>query len=61
MTHQVRMACKNDVDALLELAALTAGGLTNFPHDRGVLAERVAWSEQSCGVIIDSPQDELVV
>jgi len=58
MTHQVRMACKSDVDALLELAALTAGGLTNFPHDRGVLAERVAWSEQSCGAIIDSPQDE---
>lgn len=58
MTHRVRMACKNDLDALMELAALTGGGLTNFPHDRAALEERVAWSEQSCASKIDAPQDE---
>lgn len=45
MTHQVRMARRNDLDALMELAALTGGGMTNFPHDRSALAEKVAWSE----------------
>lgn len=58
MTHQVRMARRNDLDALMELAALTGGGMTNFPHDRSALAEKVAWSEQSCTTQIDAPQDE---
>jgi arginine N-succinyltransferase len=58
MAHQVRMARTNDLDALMELAALTGGGMTNFPHDRSALAEKVAWSEQSCTTQIDAPQDE---
>lgn len=58
MAHRVRMACKNDLDALMELAALTGGGLTNFPHDRKALEERIAWSERSCAARIDGPQDE---
>ncbi|MFN7176258.1 MAG: arginine N-succinyltransferase [Thermaurantiacus sp.] len=55
----VRPARAADLDALLELAALTGGGFTNLPHDGQALAERIAWSEESLGVARAEPEDEL--
>ena len=58
MTYRVRMARMDDLDAMMELAALTGGGLTNFPHDRSALEEKIGWSERSCSSSIDTPEDE---
>lgn len=58
MGHRVRMARMSDLDAMMELAGLTGGGLTNFPHDRSALEEKIAWSERSCATAIEEPQDE---
>jgi arginine N-succinyltransferase len=55
----VRTARAADLDALLDLAALTGGGFTNLPHDRAALAERIAWSEDSLGAARAEPEDEL--
>jgi arginine N-succinyltransferase len=58
MAAFVRMAGAVDVDALYALAALTGGGMTNLPHDRASLAEKVAWSERSVAAPITAPDDE---
>lgn len=54
----VRPVHAQDLDALLELASLTGGGMTNFPADRETLAEKIAWSEASLAAEIDRPEDE---
>jgi len=61
MSWHVRAARGSDIDALMELAALTGGGFTNLPHDRGSLAERLAWSDESYARREDSPLDELYI
>ncbi len=61
MSWRVRAARGPDVGALLELAALTGGGFTNLPNDRGALAERLAWSDESYARSEDSPHDELYI
>lgn len=54
----VRMARMEDLDALLGLAALSGGGMTNLPHDRDALQDRLAWSERSLDADITAPEDE---
>ncbi|MDE1918629.1 MAG: arginine N-succinyltransferase [Sphingomonadales bacterium] len=54
----VRMARKEDLDALLALAALSGGGMTNLPNDRAALQERLSRSETSLDAQISAPQDE---
>jgi arginine N-succinyltransferase len=52
------MARMDDLDALLGLAALSGGGMTNLPHDRDALHDRLAWSERSIDAQINGPEDE---
>jgi arginine N-succinyltransferase len=54
----VRMARVDDLDPLLALAAMSGGGMTNLPHDRPALLDRLTWSDRSVAAKIDSPQDE---
>jgi len=54
----VRAVRADDLDALLALAALTGGGMTNLPPDRETLAEKIAWSEASLAADIAAPADE---
>ena len=54
----VRMARMDDLDALLSLASLSGGGMTNLPHDRPALHDRLAWSERSTAAAITGPEDE---
>jgi arginine N-succinyltransferase len=58
MIPVVRMARTTDLDALLGLAALTGGGMTNLPHDRDSLGEKIAWSERSLAADIAQPDNE---
>ena len=58
MTPLVRMARREDIDGLTALAAITGGGMTNLPHDREALAQKIDWSEQSCDALIAEPIDE---
>jgi len=58
-TPFVRPVRAGDVDALLALAALTGGGMTNLPPDRDALSERVAWSERSLATAVTHPGHEL--
>ena len=54
----VRPARAHDLAALLDLAALTGGGMTNLPADRDALAEKIAWSEASLAADITAPVNE---
>jgi len=58
MTPVVRMARASDLDTLFDLAALTGGGMTNLPHDRDSLGEKIAWSERSLAADIVQPDNE---
>ena len=58
MTPVVRMARASDLDTLFDLAALTGGGMTNLPHDRDSLGEKIAWSERSLAADIAQPDNE---
>lgn len=58
MTPIIRTARAGDIDALLGLAALTGGGMTNLPHDRDWIVEKVAWSERSLAADIMQPDNE---
>jgi len=58
MALQVRMARSADLDQMMDLASFTEDGLTNFPHDRAALEEKIRWSERSCLAAIDTPDDE---
>jgi arginine N-succinyltransferase len=57
-TASVRTVREDDLDALFGLSALTGGGMTNLPHDRDALAEKVAWSCRSIAVPVEQPGDE---
>jgi arginine N-succinyltransferase len=61
MSWHVRAARGGDLDALHEFALLTGGGFTNLPMDKGALAERLAWSDESYARVEDTPQDELYI
>jgi arginine N-succinyltransferase len=52
------MARTSDLDAFFALAELTGGGMTNLPHDRDWLADKIAWSERSLPSPITTPEDE---
>jgi len=54
----VRMARASDIDALFALAELTGGGMTNLPHDRDWLTDKIAWSERSLATPITAPDEE---
>jgi arginine N-succinyltransferase len=54
----VRMARTSDLDSFFALAELTGGGMTNLPHDRDWLAEKIAWSERSLAASLITPEDE---
>ena len=54
----VRPVRDDDCDALMELAGLTGGGMTNLPHDRDALKSRIAWSERSLAAQIEAPDNE---
>ena len=54
----VRPVRADDLDALLGLAGLTGGGMTNLPPDRATLAEKIARSEASLRAEIGKPEDE---
>ena len=61
VSWHIRAARGADVDALLDLARLTGGGFTNLPADRGSLAERLAWSDESYARADAAPDDELYI
>ncbi|WP_426166940.1 arginine N-succinyltransferase [Sandarakinorhabdus sp. DWP1-3-1] len=61
MTWRVRAASGADIDALLDLAAMTGGGFTNLPQDRGALAARLAWSDASYARADAPPENELYI
>lgn len=54
----VRPVRTEDLDALVALASLTGGGMTNLPPDRAALAARIAWSARSLSTPVSAPQDE---
>lgn len=58
MKPVIRMGRTDDLDALYELASLTGGGMTNLPHDRDWLADKIAWSDRSLAAQIIEPKDE---
>lgn len=41
MTHRIRAARRDDLNALYEMAKLTGGGFTNLPADRDTLAAKL--------------------
>ncbi len=55
----MRPAGLKDLEAVFELAKLTGTGFTNLPPDRGSLAERLRWSDESFAREEDAPHDEL--
>lgn len=57
LTH-VRPVRSEDLDALVTLAGLTGGGMTNLPNDREALAAKIARSLASLAKSIDRPDDE---
>ncbi len=61
VSWRVRAASGADVDTLLDLAAMTGGGFTNLPQDRGALAERLAWSDASFARAEAAPENELYI
>ncbi len=55
---QVRPALVSDIEGFAALAALTGGGFTNLPNDRGSLLQRLERSEASFAADISEPDDE---
>jgi arginine N-succinyltransferase len=54
----VRMARASDLESFFALAELTGGGMTNLPHDRDWLADKIGWSERSLAAPVTTPDDE---
>ncbi len=54
----IRPIRKDDLESLMELAALTGFGLTTLPRDRELLAERIEDSEQSFRRMAQRPRGE---
>lgn len=61
MSHIVRPAVADDLEALYEMAKLTGGGFTNLPPDRDALAERLARSRVAFDSDLEQPVDNLYV
>ncbi len=61
MSWRVRPARIEDLDALLELARLSGGGMTNLPNDAETLRARIEWSVQSFAKPVTEPQDEVYI
>jgi arginine N-succinyltransferase len=59
MSWRVRPARTNDLNALLELARLSGGGMTNLPNDAETLKARLDWSADSFAKPVSEPQDEV--
>ncbi len=59
MSWRVRPAQAEDLDALLELARLSGGGMTNLPNDAETLRARLEWSAESFAKPVTAPQDEV--
>jgi arginine N-succinyltransferase len=59
MSWRVRPARREDLDALLELARLSGGGMTNLPNDADTLRARLDWSAESFAKPVAEPQDEV--
>jgi arginine N-succinyltransferase len=55
----VRLANMDDIGAILALAALTDGGMTNLPDDAPAMERRLAWSERSVAASVERPADEM--
>lgn len=54
----VRPVRGDDLAALIDLAHLAGGGMTNLPPDRATLAEKIAWSEASLAKPLTAPENE---
>jgi len=54
----VRPVRAEDLAALIDLAHLAGGGMTNLPPDRATLAEKIAWSEASLAKQLSAPDNE---
>jgi len=54
----VRPVRAEDLAALIDLAHLAGGGMTNLPPDRATLAEKIAWSEASLAKDLAAPENE---
>jgi len=61
MNYVVRAIQGDDLDNLMDLAALTGGGMTNLPHDRDALTRRLDWSLASFAKPLSAPEDELYI
>jgi arginine N-succinyltransferase len=61
MSWRVRPARGEDLDALLELARLSGGGMTNLPYDAETLRARLDWSAESFAKTVTEPQDEVYI
>jgi arginine N-succinyltransferase len=61
VSWRVRPARSEDLDALLELARLSGGGMTNLPNDAETLRARLDWSAQSFAKPVTEPQDEVYI
>lgn len=55
----VRPARPDDLNALLDLASYTGGGLLNLPDDRDILRKRLEWSEVSLERETEVPENGL--
>lgn len=61
MSWRVRPATGEDLGAMLELARLSGGGMTNLPNDEATLRSRLAWSAESIAKPVAAPQDEVYI
>ena len=61
MTHRVRAARREDIDALLGLAELTGGGFTNLPAARETLELKLERAASAFERSDDTPSDDLYV
>ena len=61
MSWRVRPARPADLDAMLELARLSGGGMTNLPNDADTLRARLEWSAQSFAEPVAAPDDEVYI
>ena len=61
MSHVVRAATADDLQALYEMAKLTGGGFTNLPADRNALAHKLERSAAAFAREDDALADELFV
>jgi arginine N-succinyltransferase len=59
MSHIVRPATPEDLQAIYEMAKLTGGGFTNLPPDRGALSAKLARSAEAFAKDADVPGDDL--